>query len=411
MDRLRLAGRELPRRVEARLAVRAERTGRRLRVERDGREVGLGAGGDAGERPAAAGHARREPRRAAPAGEPEGRLGERHRHSRRGLADRPVPRSHALRVVVVRLEQRLLLVPTATIAARAAIRWGERFQLGVVERAGGVEAAHDLGGRGRWDRRDRARRAVAAATASSHTRSVRVTSPKSITPQGMSRPARSRRPTTFQSVTSQCTIWRRQAGQEALDGAGCGLRRRPATSSRLRGSSTCGRERLDDRADVTGIPLQRTVGGPRARTPRASARHARRSRRGSAGRAPRGEPASTRGSPSMKVDEPEEVGHPVALDGDQLATVERRAGHGHLERDALREVRHRAVLEVELGLAEGGVRDLEDEPRGPGVDEHVLILVGSQLGDAPLDAEAIARQPPARPPGRSAGSAAHARRS
>ena len=63
-----------------------------------------------------------------------------------------------------------------------------------------------------------------------------------------------------------------------------------------------------------------------------------------------------------------------------------------LEREPLGEMHHGAVLQVELGLAERGVGDLEDEAPRPGVDEHVLILVGAELADGARDAEALARQ-------------------
>ena len=110
------------------------------------REVGLRAGLDARERPRPGGHARRAARRVPPAGEPEGRLRERGRHARRRLADRPVTRTHALGVVVVRLEQRLLLRADGDDRRARRDQMRDGFQLGVLERAGGVEAAHDLGG-------------------------------------------------------------------------------------------------------------------------------------------------------------------------------------------------------------------------------------------------------------------------
>ena len=138
-----------------------------------------------------------------------------------------------------------------------------------------------------------------AATASSHTRSVRVTSPKSITPHGISRPARSRRPITFQSVTSQCTIWLRQPRREPLDGLG---RRARDSGDELAPARVLDvrRERLDDRADVAGIPLHRAVGGGVLEV----LERARDQARDLAERAEHGRRevlASIRGSPSMNV--------------------------------------------------------------------------------------------------------------
>ena len=146
VDRRGLVGGQLARRVEARLAVRTDRAGRRERIERDGREIGLPlparCPGAATSRRARAARGPTRPARRR-AGRPPPRA---WWHARRGLADRPVPRTHALGVVVVRLEHRLLLRADGDDRGARGDQMRDGFQLGVLERAGGVEAAHDLGG-------------------------------------------------------------------------------------------------------------------------------------------------------------------------------------------------------------------------------------------------------------------------
>ena len=84
-------------------------------------------------------------------------------------------------------------------------------------------------------------------------------SPKSITPHGIRRPAASRRPITFQSVTSQCVTWRGSYGASRSSARRGGPPERarelpPARVLDLR------RDRRDHRAYVPGIPLQRAIG-------------------------------------------------------------------------------------------------------------------------------------------------------
>ena len=90
--------------------------------------------------------------------------------------------------------------------------------------------------------------------------------------------------------------------------------------------------------------------------------------------------------------EPQQIRDAVALDGDDLPPVPCGTRLRHLDRQALGQMHHGAVLQVELGLAEGGVGDLEHEAPGRAGDQHVLILVRAELAGGALDREELARE-------------------
>ena len=139
VDRGRLGVRELARRVQARLAVgtdgpgcrqgrqgagasarrrrRARRSRARGRRRRPGAKSGSGQAVAVGTRGVSAAARRPQASRKAASASVRSIFAD-------GLADRPVARARALRVLVLGLEQACCSVPTARIAARAAIRWG-----------------------------------------------------------------------------------------------------------------------------------------------------------------------------------------------------------------------------------------------------------------------------------------------
>ena len=150
------------------------------------------------------------------------------------------------------------------------------------------------------------------------------------------------------------------------------------------------RKRVDDCADVPRVPLHRAVGG---RVLEALEREGDEPGRLAERTQDRGREV-TRVDQRLALDERHEthqVGHALALDGDDLAPVEGCAGSRDLQRQTLAEVHHGAVLEVELGLAEGRVCDLEHEAAGRPVDQRVLVLMRAELAHGPIDAEALAR--------------------
>ena len=391
VDRRGLVVGPLARGVQARLPVSSDRAWLRRGVERRGRQVDDHAGLDARERPAALRHARREAGRGAPAGEPERRLRERERHGGRRLEDRPVPLPDALGIVVVGLEQRLLLRPDRDDRRAGGDQVRQRRELGVVERAGAVEPSHDLGRRADWlvgvvaerDRgRDgelahaqRARDVAEVDDAAGHHPPGAVASADDV-------------PVGHVAVHDLAGKLRREQLHGRRGGRGdLAHERAPARVLDVR------RERLDDRADVARIPLHGAVRG--------SVLEVLECARDLSGDT--AERDQHRGRQMRDVDqrralderhEAHEVGRAVALERDDVAPVERGTGARDLERQALCEVHHGAVLQVELGLAERGVRDLEHEAPGSRLDEHVLILVRAEACDGAVGAEAITRERP-----------------
>ncbi len=82
---------------------------------------------------------------------------------------------------------------------------------------------------------------------------------------------------------------------------------------------------------------------------------------------------------------------PVVIDLlHDVAPVERAARDGRIDRQPSGgDVVHGPVLQVELVVAEGRVRDLEDVPPGVAIDQEVLVLVAGQWPRRAREAELL----------------------
>ena len=329
MDRGRLDVRELARGVPARLPVPADRARRRERIEPVGERSTARRASTPGSGQMPGRHTRRQCGRRAAAGQAEDGIGERGGLRRRRLADRPVTRAHALGVGVVRLERRLLLGADRDDRGARGDQVRQRLQLGVVERAGGVESAHDLCGR--------AERVVRLVAVGDRGRDGELADAQRARDVAEVDHAAGHQPAGAVAPADHVPVGHVAVRDLASAGAARAARSprppRPRRDDERAAARILDvrRERLDDGADMARVPLHRAVGG--------RVLEALEGARDQAGclaqRAQDGGREVQRVDQRLALDErdePQQIGHAVAFDRDDLTPVERRAGPRELQR-------------------------------------------------------------------------------